>query len=289
MAFVFRYQLLGIGHIYIEYALLHEPLNGKLVRLYVPSKSLRRVNKMFVYLPPGYDESSSRYPVVYLLHGQPGEARDWFYDGRAHETAEKMIFNHKIKPLILVSADCYGPRGSNDRTDFLNAKDGHIMVEDYMARELPNFMDGRYRTIPSPNARALVGLSSGGYGATNIGLKHRDTFGVIVSHSGFFEPRFERKAIRRMLGPTGSLWDENSPMRQVKKHRSDELLHIFMDVGRSDDLLDDNDMFAKELAHYEIPHNYTVVNGSHSWSLWRSRFRVSLPYVAGRFETLSKH
>ena len=271
-------------HRYQEQALLNESLAGKITIARMESKALHRTNDVFVYTPPGYERSSQRYPVVYLLHGCPGAGRDWFVKARAHETAEKMILSKQIEPVILVSADAFGPRGSRDHTEFLNSVHGTVMVEDYFASELPRFIDANFRTIPNPNSRALIGLSSGGYGAINIGIKHRDVYRVLASHSGYFDPDLERKYIEGMLGPEGPLWDLNNPHKQVSKWRGDADLHIYLDCGKLDELLADNQALDRQLTDNGIKHVFYITQGDHRWSLWKARFRNSLQYCDDHFE-----
>jgi putative tributyrin esterase len=267
-------------------SVLNEPLSGHVAVLHVRSKALRRVNAIYVYTPPGYERSEQRYPVVYLLHGCPGQGMDWFIKAHAHETADKLILSKQIQPVILVSFDGFGPGGPRDHSEFLNSVHGTVMVEDYVADELPRFIDSVYRTIPSPDARALVGLSSGGYGAVNLGTKHQDTYRVLASHSGYFDPVLERRYIERMLGPEGPLWDQNNPHEQVGKWRTDPDLHIYMDCGSSDELFDDNKRLDKELADNGIKHVFHATQGGHYWGRWAMRLGASLRYCDSRFEEL---
>lgn len=274
-------------HRYQIESLLNESLAGRVSILRMKSRALRRTNSVYVYTPPGYSQSTQRYPVVYLLHGCPGQGSDWFVKGRAHETAERLILSKQITPVIVVSFDGFGPGGPRDRTEFLNSEKRGVMVEDYIARELPRFIDGKFRTIRSPESRALVGLSSGGYGAVNVGTRHQDVYRVLASHSGFFNPDLEREYTERMLGPKGRLWDQNDPVKNVRKWRGDPDLHIYLDCGAGDELLADNQRLDREMTANGIKHVLHVTSGSHQWSLWRARFAVSLRYCDKRFDDLA--
>lgn len=275
-------------HRYQLESLLNESLAGRITVEHMRSKALRRVNTVYVYTPPGYRNSKQRYPVVYLLHGCPGQGMDWFVKAHAHEAAEKLILSKQIKPLVVVSFDGFGPEGPRDHSEFLNSVHGTVMVEDYIASELPRFIDSTFRTIRSPNARALVGLSSGGYGAVNVGTKHQDVYRVMASHSGYFDPMVERHFVEGMLGPKGPLWDVNNPHKQVGKWRGDPDLHIYLDCGSSDGLLPDNRRFDKELTENGVRHAFYVMPGGHRWGLWAERFGLSLRYCDSRFEKLAK-
>src|SRR5207248_11238460 len=60
--------------------------------------------------------------------------------------------------------------------------------EQAVSRELPAYVDSHFRTIPDRRARALVGLSAGGYGAVTFAFHHLESFGVVESWSGYFHP-----------------------------------------------------------------------------------------------------
>lgn len=256
-----------------------ESMKGQIIKLEMDSHALRRTTNVFVYLPPGYDKSKERLPVVYMLHGNPGKAWDLFKIGHFHETTESLILAGKIHPLILVAADCFGAGGSHSHDAFLNAADGSLMAEDFVAHELPAYIDSRFRTIRSPNARALSGLSSGGYGAVNVGSKHPETFHIMVSHSGFFDPKDEDKYVVRMLGPEGPRWDANNPLKQVKNWRDRKSLHVYMDIGGDDESLSENRELSKDLDHYGIDHVFAIAKGAHEWSLWRHQLAKSIVQV----------
>ena len=166
---------------------MDEKLSGTLVKKSMPmSPLLGRKITTWVYLPPGYKRLTRRYPVVYVLHGMPGEVRDCFVKGQIHNTAEQLILKRKIQPLILVGWDGQGPTGSNDITEFLDRSDGKWPMETFIVQELVPYIDRTYRTIARPEARALDGVSAGGYAAVNLMFKHPDIWKIGASHTGFF-------------------------------------------------------------------------------------------------------
>lgn len=133
-----------------------------------------------VYLPPGYATSGLRYPVVYYLHGLPGDSyvyrqMDWVAAG----------LESSGRTAIIIGAQ--GSRNSETDSEWLNRGPRHNW-ETATARELVSVVDQRFRTIPDRTGRAIVGVSAGGYGAVSIGLHHPQTFSAIQSWSGYFQP-----------------------------------------------------------------------------------------------------
>ena len=139
-----------------------------------------------VYLPPGYDqETGRRYPVVYLLHGFKAKNRLWTGPGQPgrgleiQEMADDLIQRGIIKPLIIVMPDAANAYGGSF---YLNSAVTGLW-EDFICRDLVNYIDRTYRTIPQTRARGLAGHSMGGYGAFWLGLRHPETFSAVYGMS----------------------------------------------------------------------------------------------------------
>lgn len=293
--------LLLVGHLWIwpryiswfharqENAVLDEKIPGKVVKISMPmSPRLHRKITAWLYLPPGYDKLNKRYPVVYILHGAPGEVRDPFVKGRVHEAAEKLIMARKVPPFIVVCFDGHGPDSPADMTDFLNRADGKWQMEDFMVHEMVPWVDKTYRTIPEARARAIIGLSAGGYGALNLGLKHPDIWSIMGSHCGFFDPADDAKAITEILGPPGPLWTQNDPVLRARNLPIGTRLHFYMDVGQNDDLLDEFKNLSVELQGRHVDHVAHIFPGGHSWAYWSAHLPDSLLFAGQRFEEMEK-
>ncbi len=146
------------------------------------------VRRVPVYLPEGYESGSERYPVVYLLAGFTGRGlmmlNDSLWEETIQQRLDRLIASGKVRPLIAVLPDAstrYG--GSQYRNSGATGRyEDHIL-------ELVEYIDGQYRTLPDRNFRAVAGKSSGGYGATWLGMHHPEVFGLVADHSGdkYFE------------------------------------------------------------------------------------------------------
>lgn len=131
-----------------------------------------------VMLPPGYDaDPKRRYPVVYLIHGYPGNAEDWFSAGDALDTMRNLLADGLVQPMIVVSPDMTA--GTMTDWECLNVPGGP-QLEDYLMRTVIPGIDRRFRTIPDRRHRALGGMSGGGYCTLNIGLHHVGAFGSLL-------------------------------------------------------------------------------------------------------------
>jgi enterochelin esterase-like enzyme len=143
-----------------------------------------------VYLPPGYDDDPERrYPMVVMLAGYSGSGplllnlRPW--DESLPQQLDRLIATGKMLPMIVVMPDCWTRYGGSQ---YLNSS-ALGRYEDYLITEIIPFVDAHYRTLPGAAHRAIMGKSSGGYGALVQGMHHPEVFGAVACHSGdmYFE------------------------------------------------------------------------------------------------------
>ena len=132
------------------------------------------VRQVFVYTPPGYDKNAStRYPVLYLLHGNGGVASDWTNAGFANYIEDSLLAEKKAVPMIIVmpwghALPIGAPTGDNAS-----------LFEQYLLKEVIPMVESKYRVAPGRTNRAIAGLSMGGGQTTLIGLGHPDLFAYI--------------------------------------------------------------------------------------------------------------
>jgi S-formylglutathione hydrolase FrmB len=147
------------------------------------------VRDLCVYLPPDYEKSAENFPVVYCLTGFTGRGKmllnDNAFSPNLAERMDKLIAEAKIRPMIVVMPDCFTYYGGSQYINSSATGD----YEDYLTREIVPFVDENFRTINDKNSRAVMGKSSGGYGALIMALRHADVFGLACSTSGdaYFE------------------------------------------------------------------------------------------------------
>lgn len=164
------------------------------------------VRDVWVYLPPGYDDDrSKRFPTVYCLTGFTGRGKmllnDNAFSPNLAERMDRLINEKKIKPMIAVMPDCFTYYGG---AQYINST-ATGNYEDYLTREIVPFIDGELRTIDDRASRAVMGKSSGGYGALIMGMRHADLFGLVCSTAGdcYFEYCYMQdvsKTIRAIKG-----------------------------------------------------------------------------------------
>jgi enterochelin esterase-like enzyme len=161
----------------------------------------------FVYLPPGFDPSR-RYPVVYFLHGMPGSPSEYLGGTGLTEFADEAIASGRLRAFIAVA-----PAAGPDR-----GYDGEWAGpwESALVRHVVPWVDAHLPTEADPGGRLLAGLSAGGYGAADIGIRNPGVFGSILSFSGYFAPLRD--------GPfehaTSTVLAQNDPTRLARSERA---------------------------------------------------------------------
>lgn len=135
-----------------------------------------------VLLPPGYDPAR-RYPVLYGLAGytRRGAAllNDAAWDVNLQERLDR-LYAGGMAHVIVVLPDCFTRFGGSQ---YLNSS-ATGRYEDYLADEIVPYIDRRYSTLATPAGRGVFGISSGGYGALLMGMRHPELFGAVACHSG---------------------------------------------------------------------------------------------------------
>lgn len=142
-----------------------------------------------VYLPPGYANTGRCYPSIYVLPGFNSRGtmllNEAPWEENIAQRMDRLIDIGAIQPMILVLPDCLTRYGGSQ---YINSG-ATGRYEDYLVQEVLPFVDRTYRTAADRNCRAVVGKSSGGYGAIMLAIRQPSIFGLVASHSGdmYFE------------------------------------------------------------------------------------------------------
>jgi S-formylglutathione hydrolase FrmB len=140
---------------------------------------------LWVYLPPGYDDGPEhRYPAVYVIQGYTGQLSMWRnrtpYRQPFTETADAVFATGQAPPAIVVYVDAWTAYGGSQFVD----SPGTGRYHSYLCEEIVPWVDGHYRTQPDAAHRAIMGKSSGGFGAMITPMLRPDLFGALATHAG---------------------------------------------------------------------------------------------------------
>ena len=236
-----------------------------------------------VVLPPDYRTSkTTRYPVLYLLHGLGGHYSDWLTRTNVADYAAQYR-------LIVVT-----PEG-NDSWYTDSATKPNDKYESYVLKELIPEVQRRYRTIETRYGRAIAGLSMGGYGALKFGLKSPGTFIFAGSISGCPEAaswtaedlkdlKWIYDSLPPVFGPIDSETRKANDLLEIVRGmtatRVAALPFLYLDCGTEDFTSNSNQKFAELLRQKKIAHEYRQLPGNHNWQYWDQQVREVLKIAA---------
>jgi S-formylglutathione hydrolase FrmB len=238
------------------------------------SKLLGRELRYGLYLPPSYENSSSRYPVLYFLHGLNENEMRWSTRGRTDLILDRMIAEGKIGEFIVAI-----PFGSS--SFYTNTRDGREPWEDVIVKEFVSTIESSYRVHATRQTRGISGISMGGYGALKIAMKHPDIFGSVSAHSAvlienlnsanvsgyraqMFTALFDRiYAISQDL----TYWDQNNPLVLARNPQRLKGLKIYLDCGTEDEygFHVGTRLFGEILSKASYSHEVHLYPGNHGW------------------------
>ncbi len=217
------------------------------------STTLGAKRRAHVYTPPGYMNGTTKYPVLYLVHGAGDSDDSWTSIGHAHYILDNLIASGKAKPTIIVMP--FGHTPDRPGEDMLANDDfGSDLLKDLMPK-----IENSFRTLNDADHRAMAGLSMGGAHTIRYGLTHPELFHSI----GIFSMGLG------IQGNVKQVTDFEVANDAALKRSAKELKLLYFAMGKDDFLYDSAAPTRGVFAKYGISHIYNESAGGHSWVNWR--------------------
>ncbi|SFF40402.1 alpha/beta hydrolase [Thermoflexibacter ruber] len=257
--------------------------------LALPSKILNSERKYAVYLPPDYETSNRKYPVLYLLHGAGDDQTGWVQFGEVLHIADKAIREGKATPMVIIMPDANtGQRG------YYNSPDGKWRYEDFFFEELMPFVEKKYRIKSEKRYRAIAGLSMGGGGTFVYALHRPDLFSSACPLSAYAGPlsvedtkqMFERRGVKDYKESDVEPYFKQYgvlPLIENIKEQDKKAVRWYIDCGDDDFLYEGNSLVHIAMKKKEIPHEFRIRNGGHTWTYWRESLPEVLSFISDAF------
>ena len=257
--------------------------------LTMDSEILKMERQYAIYLPPDYEHSEGSYPVLYLLHGGGDDQTGWVQFGEVMHITDKAIKEGKATPMIIVMPDANsGKRG------YFNDPKNEWRYEDFFFEEFLPFVESTYRIKGEKKYRAVAGLSMGGGGSFMYALHHPELFSSACPLSASCGPlsiEDMEKWMERRGQEAGTpeqmetYYKQHSALELVKNMPDDQKNKVrwYIDCGDDDFLYEGNSLVHIEMRKQEIPHEFRIRDGSHSWTYWRESLPEVLSFVSDAF------
>lgn len=254
----------------------------------MPSKILKGDRKYAVYLPPDYETSKRTYPVLYLLHGAGDDQTGWVQFGEVLNIADQAINEGKATPMIIIMPDANtGQRG------YFNNLKNDWRYEDFFFEEFMPFVEKAYRIKSEKRFRAVAGLSMGGGGSFMYALRHPELFSSACPLSAYIGPltvedtkaRLEQSNQKGTDAEIEAYFKRHNAIALINEVKDDQKKAVrwFIDCGDDDFLFEGNSLAHIAMKKKEIPHEFRIRDGGHTWTYWRASLPVVLTFVSEAF------
>jgi S-formylglutathione hydrolase FrmB len=235
------------------------------------SPSMKKSIKAVIIRPDNY-EKIKELPAVYLLHGYSGNYADWITKAKGFETAADLY------QMLIVCPD-----GGFGSWYWDSPVDPAFKYETYVASELVNWIDSKYKTVKSRKGRAITGLSMGGHGALYLALRHQDVFGAAGSMSGGVDirPFPNNWDMSKRLGTyteQPERWEKNTVINLLHLLTPNSLA-LLIDCGTEDFFFKVNENLHQQLQYRNIPHDFIARPGAHNWPYWANAIQYQLLFM----------
>jgi enterochelin esterase-like enzyme len=254
--------------------------HGNLSMVWYDSPVLKKTRRMYVYTPPGYENSKARYPVFYLLHGGGGDEDAWFTLGRTNVIMDNLIAQGKAKPMIVVmpngNANQYAAPGMGlpaqptparalpatpaapaapgtpaDARPVMPAQPYAGSYPESLVKDIIPYIEKNYRVIPKRDSRAIAGLSMGGGHTVTATNNNPGTFGYI----GVFS--------------AGARTTDEAFEKQVAELKAKGVKLYWIGVGSTDFALQGSKTLSEVVKKVGVNQVYRETPGGHTWFNWR--------------------
>jgi enterochelin esterase family protein len=277
------------------YAIQDVP-HGQVREVWYASKVTGTWRHALVYTPPGYDEqTTTRYPVLYLQHGGGEDETGWIRQGRANFILDNLIADGSARPMIVVMAYGYARRAGQPAPSFAGRPFGSpealkamqemtAAFEADVTEALIPFIDSTFRTIADRDHRAMAGLSMGGMQTFHVTLNHLDLFSHIGGFSGAAGPLvLGGRALDPKTDYNGVFADPAAFAKRV------HLLWLGIGTEEPQRMLEGIRRLHASLTEAKIEHVYYESPGTdHEWQTWRRSLKEFAPKLFRQAGTISR-
>ena len=268
------------------------PPQSKVETKSIQSKVLNAEREYNIFLPKSYEtEVNNKYPILYLLHGMGDTHLGWAGRGHLKDVADQLIASGEMCEMIIVMPNA---GGTNDAWNGYFDMPGWSYETFFFTEFLP-YIESTYRVIGDKQHRAVAGLSMGGGGTTVYGQRHSELFIAAYAMSALMNipdqggSQPSQNPDSKMAHLTKSVQDLNciKYVADADDARKAKLRTVkwFVDCGDDDFLLDRNIEFTQAMRAAQIPCEFRIRDGGHTWEYWHSALYTCLPFVTRCFYT----
>ena len=235
----------------------------------VKTANLKGRGDICVYVPPNVSQND--LPLCILLHGVYGSSWSWAFNAGAHLTAQRLIEEGKISPMVLAmpSDGLWG-----DGSGYLahNTRD----FEKWIVEDVTDAIKLNIEEASKSTSQFIAGLSMGGFGALRIGAKYGYKFKAFSGHSAITSLNQMNLFVEESLDEYTQPNTVDEDVFLTMKENKNKLPPFRFDCGKDDLLIEYNRKLHTRLTEVDISHDYEEFEGMHEWPYWEEHIVDSL-------------
>jgi enterochelin esterase-like enzyme len=165
--------------------------DGQYMTVTLPGPVSKVSSSVVVWLPQSYTQAGSahrRYPVIEVFHGIPGSPREYSHDINLGKMVAGLADAGRMREAILVMPDS-SPHKVD--TECVNGGSRRLAMEDWLTKDVPNWVRHSLRVQPDRQSWATMGLSTGGFCSSMAAMLHPQTYGSAIELGGYLTPQFD--------------------------------------------------------------------------------------------------
>ena len=282
--------------------------HGTVAEVTYYSTALSTFRRMHVYTPPGYERSTDKYPVFYLLHGAGDNDDAWTSVGRAGFILDNLISAKKAKPMVVVM-----PAGHTRRvTQGIGGRTGNDEFVKDFTMDVKPYIEKNYRVLTDRAHTAIAGLSMGGNHTLLVAIPHLDQFAYIGVYSSGLLGAFPQLNTGRRgnappatpaaaaapapaaapaaapapaapaaaaLGPTADEWEKDNAATLDNANLKKGVKLFWFATGKEDFLLTTTNATVELFKKHGFTPVFKESEGGHTWINWRNYLNEFAPQL----------
>lgn len=260
----------------VDFHLLKDVPHGEISQKWYFSEKTKSWRRIFVYTPPGYNQTiTDKYPVLYLQHGAGEDETGWVKQGHLDIIMDNLLAEKKIVPMIVVTTNMYiiNDIGRGYNTESSN----HFMdlFKDELIDVIIPFMEKNYRIYTDRGHRAVAGLSMGGGTSFRIGMLNPDKFAWVGV--------FSSSAFR---GTNGNIFDAEKQIPGILTNPdkfNKQLSLLYISSGEQDRSYEYTKKTIETFKEHGLDLEYNFFPGAHEWHVWRKALHDFVPRIFKSF------
>ena len=273
VASVFNVFMVGGGK--ADLYLVNKVPHGTVARRWYDSPGNSMARRVTIYTPAGYETSKEKYPVLYLLHGAGGDEEAWIALGRASQILDNLIAQGKAKPMIVVMTNGNVIQEAAPGESSMGYYKPSFMIEHTMDGlfeetfpDVIKFVESNYRVKAEKSARAITGLSMGGYHSLHISRYYPNTFDYVGLFSAAIIPNDKVQS---------KVYENIDQTLETQMKNGYKLYWIGM--GKTDFLYQSGVDYRAKLDKMGMKYTYRESEGGHTWTNWRVYLSEFVPLL----------